>query len=99
MRDSAPDGSSPRDCALLLAMEDNLKSFLSYTLLVEQIFVMLPMGVTRLWSKRLSSDRYALGGLECISDQSAHDDVRDDVFWRLHCLTRGGVRCAVIDGT
>ena len=27
MRDSAPDGSSPRDCALLLAMEDNLKIF------------------------------------------------------------------------
>ena len=29
VRDSAPDGSSPRDCALLLAMEDNLKIFLS----------------------------------------------------------------------
>ena len=27
VRDSAPDGSSPRDCALLLAMEDNLKFF------------------------------------------------------------------------
>ena len=27
VRDSAPDGSSPRDCALLLAMEDNLKIF------------------------------------------------------------------------
>ena len=26
VRDSAPDGSSHRDCALLLAMEDNLKS-------------------------------------------------------------------------
>ena len=26
VRDSAPDGSSPRDCALLLAMEDNLRS-------------------------------------------------------------------------
>ena len=26
VRDSAPDGSNPQDCALLLAMEDNLKT-------------------------------------------------------------------------
>ena len=45
VRDSAPDGSSPRDCALLLAMEDNLKKSLTLHILVKEIFDMLPMGV------------------------------------------------------
>ena len=112
MRDSAPDGSSPRDCALLLAMEDNLKIFLSF-ICQSKKFLICSRWEYDVSVECLSTIIYDSAGCpfeilvrnhpkilsnDFYASCAREKIVSNDVFLRLSFLTSGGV-LGKIDGT